>query len=97
VAAIGGFLVPAAVYAVLNWEDAQALRGWAIPDATDIAFAIAVCAMLGRTVPTSLKTFLLALAIIDDLLAIIVIAIFYTSQLSVVSLVLAAVLPGSSR
>lgn len=85
------FVVPAALYAALNWEDPQALRGWAIPDATDIAFAIAVCAMLGRAVPTSLKTFLLALAIIDDLLAIIVIAIFYTSQLSVVSLLLAGI------
>lgn len=91
VAAIGGFVVPAALYVVLNWGDAQALRGWAIPDATDIAFAIAICAMLGRAVPTSLKTFLLALAIIDDLLAIIVIAIFYTSELSVVSLLLAGI------
>jgi Na+:H+ antiporter, NhaA family len=90
-AAIGGFLVPAAIYAALNWSDPYALRGWAIPDATDIAFALGICAMLGRAVPTSLKTFLLALAIVDDLLAIIVIAVFYTEQLSVLSLLLGGI------
>jgi NhaA family Na+:H+ antiporter len=91
IAAIGGFVVPAVVYVVLNWGSAETLRGWAIPSATDISFAIGVCALLGRAVPGSLKTFLLALAIIDDLMAIIVIAIFYTDQLSMVSLALAGV------
>jgi Na+:H+ antiporter, NhaA family len=91
VAAIGGFLVPAAIYAAINWGDARALRGWAVPSSTDIAFAIGICAMLGRAVPTSLKTFLLALAIIDDLMAIVVIAVFYTNELSTVSLVLAGI------
>ena len=91
VAAVGGFIMPAAIFAALNWGDAQALRGWAIPSATDIAFAIGICALLGRAVPASLKTFLLALAIIDDLMAIVVIAAFYTDELSVVSLVLAGI------
>jgi Na+:H+ antiporter, NhaA family len=91
IAALGGFVVPAAVYAAANWGDAQAVRGWAIASATDIAFAVAVCAALGRRVAPSLRTFLLALAIIDDLLAIVVIAIFYTAELSALSLMLAAV------
>jgi len=65
-AAVGGFLMPAAIYGAINWGDSQALRGWAIPAATDVAFAIGVCAPLGRAVPSSLKAFLLALAIIDD-------------------------------
>ena len=91
VAAVGGFVLPAAIFAAMNWGDAQALRGWAIPSATDIAFAIGICALLGRAVPASLKTFLLALAIIDDLMAIVVIAVFYTDGLSVVSLVLAGI------
>jgi len=89
IAAAGGFVVPAAIYAAVNWGDAQALRGCAVPSATDIAFAIGICAMLGRAVPASLKTFLLALAILDDLMAIVVIAVFYTDDLSIVSLVLA--------
>jgi Na+:H+ antiporter, NhaA family len=67
VAAIGGFVLPTMFYATLNWGDTQALRGWAVPAATDIAFAIGICAFLGRAVPSSLKMFLLALAIIDDL------------------------------
>jgi Na+:H+ antiporter, NhaA family len=91
IAAIGGFVMPAAIYAALTWSDVSALRGWAVPAATDIAFAIGVCAMLGRAVPASLKTFLLALAIIDDLMAIIVIAIFYTDDLSVLALALGGV------
>jgi hypothetical protein len=89
IAAAGGFVVPAAIYVSMNWGDAQALRGWAVPSATDIAFAIGICALLGRVVPASLKTFLLALAIIDDLMAIVVIAVLYTDELSIASLVLA--------
>jgi NhaA family Na+:H+ antiporter len=91
IAAFGGFVTPAAIFAALNWGDAHALRGWAIPAATDIAFALGVCAMLGRKVPPALKAFLLALAIIDDLMAIVVIAIFYTANLSVLALALGGV------
>jgi NhaA family Na+:H+ antiporter len=90
-AAIGGFVLPTVFYAALNWGDTQALRGWAVPAATDIAFAIGICALLGRAVPTSLKMFLLALAIIDDLMAIVVIAIFYTEDLSALALLLGGV------
>jgi Na+:H+ antiporter, NhaA family len=89
-AALGGMVVPAAIYAALNWGDARALRGWAIPSATDIAFAIGVVTFLGRRVPASLKVFLAAVAIIDDLGAIVVIAIFYTEQLSTLALAGAA-------
>ncbi|MGH6779416.1 MAG: Na+/H+ antiporter NhaA [Bradyrhizobium sp.] len=89
VAALGGFVVPALIYTAFNWNHPLALSGWAIPCATDIAFVLGLCALLGRAIPPPLKTFLLALAIIDDLLAIIVIAIFYTDHLSAVSLALA--------
>jgi NhaA family Na+:H+ antiporter len=91
IAAAGGFIVPAAIYAAACWGDPQALRGWAVPCATDIAFAIGICALLGRAVPASLKAFLLALAIIDDLMAIIVIAVFYTDELSAISLMLSGI------
>jgi NhaA family Na+:H+ antiporter len=89
VAAIGGIVVPALIYAAFNWSDPAALRGWAIPAATDIAFAVGVLALLGSRVPLALKVFLLAVAIFDDLGAIVIIALFYTSDLSLNALVLA--------
>ena len=88
-AAIGGMLVPSMIYIAFNAQDSVALNGWAIPAATDIAFALGVLSLLGKAVPESLKVFLLTLAIIDDMAAIGIIAVFYSGDLSLLALELA--------
>jgi len=88
--ALGGIVLPAAIYVAFTYRDPVALQGWAIPSATDIAFAVALLSALGKRVPLGLKLFLLTLAIVDDLVAILIIAIFYTNSLSALSLGLAA-------
>lgn len=89
--ALGGMVVPAAIYVWFNWGDAIAIDGWAIPVATDIAFALALLTVFGKRVPTALKVFLLTLAIFDDLAAIVIIALFYSGDLSLTALVTSVV------
>ena len=81
--AVGGMLVPALIYIAFNYQDPYTIKGWAIPSATDIAFSIGVLSLLGSRVPLSLKVFLVALAIIDDMGAVIIIALFYTTELNI--------------
>jgi len=91
IAAVGGMLVPAAIYASINHSDPFAIQGWAIPTATDIAFALGILSLLGPRIPASLKIFLVSLAIFDDIGAIIIIALFYTDNLSLAAFISAAI------
>ncbi|MBL1142136.1 MAG: Na+/H+ antiporter NhaA [Proteobacteria bacterium] len=90
VGAIGGMLVPALIYVYFNYDDPVALQGWAIPAATDIAFALGVLSLLGSRVPVSIKVFLTSVAIFDDIGAILIIAFFYTSKISMSALIIVA-------
>ena len=91
IAAIGGVAAPSLIYAYINWQNPQTLQGWAIPAATDIAFTLGILMMLGNRIPPALKVCLVAIAIIDDLIAILIIALFYTAETSMLSLGLAGV------
>jgi Na+:H+ antiporter, NhaA family len=90
-AAVGGVIVPALIYVAINWHDPDAVRGWAVPTATDIAFAVAVLAVIGSHLPSALRLFLLTLAVADDLIAIVIIAFFYTTSIQMLPLVLTLV------
>lgn len=92
IGALGGMLIPALIYAAFNYDNPDTLNGWAIPTATDIAFALGILAIIGSKVPLQLKVFLTSLAIFDDLGAIIIIALFYTDQLSTLALIISSVM-----